>query len=101
VLSSASYFYSTGRNRDYIALADQQLKNPLDPAHLSGLWATKGIAHYNRGEIGLAVAALRQAQTLSEGIEGNHRVLVGGGDLRVVIQFYFSRALTLIGFLMS
>jgi class 3 adenylate cyclase/tetratricopeptide (TPR) repeat protein len=99
VLSSAPYFYSTGRNRDYIALADQQLKNPLDPAHLSGLWATKGIAHYNRGEIGLAVAALRQARTLSEGIEVNHRVLVGGGDLRVVIQFYFSRALTLIGFL--
>jgi hypothetical protein len=77
VLSSAPYFYSTGRNRDYIALADQQPKNPLDPAHLSGLWATKGIAHYNRGEIGLAVAALRQAQTLSEGIEVNHRVLVG------------------------
>jgi tetratricopeptide (TPR) repeat protein len=96
VLSSAPYFYSTGRNRDYIALADQQ--HPLDPAHLSGLWATKGIAHYNRGEIGLAVAALRQARTLSEGIEVNHRVLVGGGDLRVVMQFYFSRALTLIGF---
>jgi hypothetical protein len=49
----ATYLYATGRNRDYLALADRQLEKLADflpPALLSGLWLTKGIAHYNRGK---------------------------------------------------
>src|SRR6185312_4983713 len=44
-LSSAAFFYATGRNSDYLTLADEQLENHADllpPAYVSGLWANKG-----------------------------------------------------------
>ena len=50
-LSSGAFFYATGRNRDYLTLADEQLENHADllpPAYVSGLWLNKGTAHFNR-----------------------------------------------------
>jgi predicted ATPase len=45
-LSSAVFFYATGRNRDYLTLADEQLENHADllPAtYVSGLWLNKAL----------------------------------------------------------
>jgi tetratricopeptide (TPR) repeat protein len=95
VFSSGPYFYASGRNHEYLSLAELQIKNRPDASHLNGLWTTKGIAHYNRGEFRLAVDALLRTKTGRS--FRNHRILVGGGDPRIVTQLYLSRALAWMG----
>lgn len=100
-LSLAPYFYATGRNRDYLTLAEKQLANGADllpTAYLSGLWATKGIAHFNRGEQPLAAEALRKALDLIDRLDPSHRILFAGADQRVSAQDYFSESLIMLGF---
>ncbi|TIW01026.1 MAG: hypothetical protein E5V85_01560 [Mesorhizobium sp.] len=100
-LSLAPFFYATGRNHDYLTLAEEQLANCADllpTAHLSGLWATKGIAHSNRGEEPLAAEALRKALDLIDRVDPSHRISFAGADQRVSAQAYFSESLILLGF---
>ncbi|MFS8056084.1 adenylate/guanylate cyclase domain-containing protein [Rhizobium sp. BR 317] len=100
-LSLAAYFYATGRNRDYLTLVEEQLANcsdRLQPAYLAGLWATKGIAHSNRGELPLAAEALRKALDLIDQVDPAHRISFAGADQRVSAQEYFTETLTLMGF---
>ncbi|RWC97009.1 MAG: adenylate/guanylate cyclase domain-containing protein [Mesorhizobium sp.] len=100
-LSLAPFFYATGRNHDYLTLAEEQLANCADllpTAHLSGLWATKGIAHSNRGEEPLAAEALRKALDLIDRVDPSHRISFAGADQRVSAQAYFSESLIILGF---
>lgn len=100
-LSLAPFFYAAGRNQDYLTLAEEQLVNCADllpTAHLSGLWATKGIAHSNRGEEPLAAEALRKALDLIDRVDPSHRISFAGADQRVSAQAYFSESLIILGF---
>ncbi|MBZ9701775.1 MULTISPECIES: AAA family ATPase [unclassified Mesorhizobium] len=100
-LSLAPHFYATGRNQDYLALAEEQLANDADlvpAAYLSALWAAKGIAHYNRGEQPLAGEALRKALALIERVEASHRILFAGADQCLSTQEYLSDSLIISGF---
>jgi tetratricopeptide (TPR) repeat protein len=100
VLSSAAFFYATGRNRDYLTLADEQLENHaelLPPAYLSGLWLNKGTAHFNRGEWRFAIEALRKALDLIDRTDARHRILLGGGDQLMPTQDILPRSLVAMG----
>lgn len=100
-LSLAPFFYATGRNHDYLTLAEEQLANGanlLPTAHLSGLWATKGIAHSNRGEEPLAAEALRKALDLIDRVDPSRCISFAGADQRVSAQAYFSDSLMILGF---
>ncbi|MDG4885741.1 adenylate/guanylate cyclase domain-containing protein [Mesorhizobium sp. WSM4887] len=100
-LSLAPFFYAAGRNQDYLTIAEEQLENCADllpTAHLSGLWATKGIAHSNRGEEPLAAEALRKALDLIDRVDPSHRISFAGADQRVSAQAYFSESLIILGF---
>ena len=101
-LSSGAFFYATGRNRDYLTLADEQLENHADllpPAYVSGLWSTKGIAHFNRGEWRFALDALRKSRDLIDRADASRRILLGGGDQLIATQTYFHRSLVAMGFI--
>jgi tetratricopeptide (TPR) repeat protein len=101
-LSSGVFFYATGRNRDYLTLADEQLESYADllpPAYLSGLWLNKGTAHYNRGEWRLAINALRKAQDLIDLTDASRRILLGGGDQLIAIHDILQRSLVAMGFI--
>ncbi|TGT72968.1 adenylate/guanylate cyclase domain-containing protein [bacterium M00.F.Ca.ET.159.01.1.1] len=98
-LSSAPFFYATGRNRDYLTLAEKQLADCADllpPAYLSGLWATKGMAHYSRGEQPQAAEALRNGLDLIDHVDPNRGILFD--QLRVAAEEYFSETLIILGF---
>jgi tetratricopeptide (TPR) repeat protein len=100
LLSHASYFYATGRNRDFLTLADAQFESnatKLPLAYRSGLLTTKGIAHYNRGEPQLALSAFEKANELNRGIGPSHRILLGGADQSIATQLYLVRSLVLLG----
>jgi tetratricopeptide (TPR) repeat protein len=101
-LSFAAYFYATGRNRDYLTLADEQLENHADllpPAYVSGLWSTKGTAHFNRAEWRCALEATRKARDLIERTDASRRILLGGADQLMPTQLYFFRSLVAMGFI--
>ena len=101
-ISLAAFFYATGRNRDYLTLADEQLENHADllsPAYVSGLWSTKGIAHFNRGEWRFAIEALRKARDLIDRTDASRRILLGGADQLIPTQDYFFRSLVAMGFI--
>nr|WP_284732026.1 AAA family ATPase [Mesorhizobium sp. dw_380] len=100
-LSLAPFFYATGRNHDYLTLAEEQLANDANlvpAAYLSALWAAKGIAHSNRGEQPLAEEALRKALALIERVEASRRILFAGADQRLSAQEYLSGSLIILGF---
>jgi class 3 adenylate cyclase/tetratricopeptide (TPR) repeat protein len=103
VLSLGPFFYATGLNRDILTLADEQLENHADllpPAYVSGLWSTKGIAHFNRGEWRFALEALRKAGDLIDRTDASRRISMGGGaDQLIAIQAYFFRSLVAMGFI--
>jgi tetratricopeptide (TPR) repeat protein len=101
-LSSAVFFYATGRNRDYLTLADEQLENHaglLPPAYVSGLWLNKGTAHFNRGEWRFALDALRKARDLIDRTDASRRILLGGGDQLIPTQDILQRSLIAMGFI--
>jgi len=96
------FFYATGRNRDYLTLADEQLENHADlipPAYVSGLWSSKGTAHFNRGEWRFAIEALRKARDLIDRTDASRRILLGGADQLIATQTYFFRSLVAMGFI--
>ena len=101
-LSSAVFFYATGRNREYLTLAEEQLENHanlLPPAYVGGLWLNKGTAHYNRGEWRSAIEALRKARDLIDRTDFSHRILLGGGDQLIAVHDIIQRSLVAMGFI--
>ncbi|MBR1237324.1 AAA family ATPase [Bradyrhizobium sp. AUGA SZCCT0182] len=101
-ISLSGFFYAIGRNRDYLTLADEQLKNHADllpPACVSGLWSSKGTAHFNRGEWRFAIDALRKARDLIDRTHASRRILLGGADQLIATQSYFFRSLVAMGFI--
>jgi class 3 adenylate cyclase/tetratricopeptide (TPR) repeat protein/ABC-type transport system involved in cytochrome c biogenesis ATPase subunit len=101
-LSSGGFFYASGRNRDYLMLTDEQLKNHADllsPAYVSGLWLSKGTAHFNRGEWRFAINALRKARDLIDRIDASRRILLGGADQLMPTQDILQRSLVAMGFI--
>jgi tetratricopeptide (TPR) repeat protein len=101
-LSSGVFFYATGRNRDYLTLADEQLENHaglLPAAYVSGLWLNKGTAHFNRGEWRFALDALRKARDLIDRTDASRRILLGGGDQLIPTQDILQRSLIAMGFI--
>jgi tetratricopeptide (TPR) repeat protein len=101
-ISLAGFFYATGRNRDYLTLADEQLENHADllpPAYVSGLWSSKGTAHFHRGEWRFAIEALRKARDLIDRTDASRRILLGGADQLIATQTYFFRSLVAMGFI--
>jgi class 3 adenylate cyclase/tetratricopeptide (TPR) repeat protein len=101
-LSSGVFFYATGRNRDYLTIADQQLEKHADllpPAYVSGLWLNKGTAHFNRGEWRFALEALRKARDLIDRTDASRRILLGGGDQLIAIYDILQRSLVAMGFI--
>jgi tetratricopeptide (TPR) repeat protein len=102
VFSLAPFFFATGRNRDYLILADEQLENHADllpPAYVSGLWLSKGTAHFNRGEWRFALDALRKARDLIDRTDASRRILLGGGDQLLPTQDILQRSLITMGFI--
>ena len=102
VLSIAAFSYATGRNRDYLTLADEQLENHADllsPAYVSALWSTKGTAHFNRAEWRFAIEAMRKARDLIDRTDASRRILLGGGDQLIPTQHDFFRSLVAMGFI--
>ena len=92
-LASAAFFYATGRNRDYLTLVDEQLENHADllsPAYVSGLWLSKGLAHFNRAEWRFALNALRKARDLIDRTDASRRIVLGGTDQLIPTQHYFN-----------
>jgi tetratricopeptide (TPR) repeat protein len=101
-LSSGGFFYATGRNRDYLTLADEQLEihaDLLPPAYVSGLWSSKGTAHFNRGEWRFAIEATLKARDLIDRTEAGRRILLGGADQLIPTHAYFFRSLVAMGFI--
>jgi tetratricopeptide (TPR) repeat protein len=101
VLSIAAFSYATGRNREYLMLADEQLENHADllsPAYVSALWSTKGTAHFNRAEWRFAIEAMRKARDLIDRTDASRRILLGGGDQLIPTQQDFFRSLVTMGF---
>jgi class 3 adenylate cyclase/tetratricopeptide (TPR) repeat protein len=101
-LSFAAFLYATGRNRDYLTLADEQLENhtnQLPSAYVSGLWSTKATAYSNRGEWRFALDASRKALDLIERTDASCRILLGGADQLLPTQLYFLRSLVAMGFI--
>ncbi|ARO29209.1 adenylate/guanylate cyclase protein [Rhizobium sp. NXC14] len=101
VLSLGPFHFATGRNRDYLTIADERQTRSADllpPAYLGGLWTWKGVAHFNRGEQPLAAEALRRSLDVTDRIDPGQHILLGGGDQRVVAQFYFNNSLIFMGF---
>ena len=101
-LSSAPFFYAIGRNRDCLTLADEQLQNHaglLPPTYVSGLWLTKGTAHFNRGEWRFALDATRKARDLIDRTDASRRILLGGGDQLLPTQDILQRSLIAMGFI--
>jgi class 3 adenylate cyclase/tetratricopeptide (TPR) repeat protein len=101
-LSSAPFFYATGRNRDYLTLADEQLEKHaglLPPAYVSGLWLGKGTAHFNRGEWRVALDALHKARDLIDRTDASRHILLGGGDQLIPTQDILQRSLIAMGFI--
>ncbi|ANK90715.1 MULTISPECIES: adenylate/guanylate cyclase domain-containing protein [Rhizobium] len=101
VISLAPFHFATGRNRDYLTIADERQTRSADllpPAYLGGLWAWKGVAHFNRGEQPLAAEALSRSLDVTDRIDPGQHILLGGGDQRVVAQFYLSNSLIFMGF---
>jgi tetratricopeptide (TPR) repeat protein len=101
-LLSAPFFYETGRNRDCLMLAAEQLQNHaglLPPAYVSGLWLSKGTAYYNRGEWRFALDALRKARDLIDRIDASRRILLGGADQLLPTQDILQRSLIVMGFI--
>src|SRR6266851_1646969 len=101
-LSSGVFFYATGRNRDYLTLADEQLENHADllpPAYVSGLWLNKGTAHFNRGEWRFGIEALRKARDLIDRTDAGRRILLGGGDQLIPTHDMLQRSLFAMGFI--
>jgi class 3 adenylate cyclase/tetratricopeptide (TPR) repeat protein len=101
-LSSGVFFYATGRNREYLTIADQQLEKHADllpPAYVSGLWVNKGTAHFNRGEWRFALEALRKARDLIDRTDASRRILLGGGDQLIAIHDILQRSLVAMGFI--
>jgi tetratricopeptide (TPR) repeat protein len=101
-LTSGVFFYATGRNRDYLTLADAQLENHaglLPPAYVSGLWLNKGTAHFNRGEWRFALDALHKARDLIDRTDASRRILLGGGDQLIAIHDILQRSLVTMGFI--
>lgn len=99
-LSLAPFFYASGRNHDYLTLAEEQLANSADllpTAYRSGLLAAKGIAHLNRGEQSLAADSLRNALDLIDRVDRKHRILFSGADQRVSALEYLSDSLMILG----
>jgi class 3 adenylate cyclase/tetratricopeptide (TPR) repeat protein len=102
VFSLATFFYSTGRNHDYLTLADEQLAKHADllpPAYVSGLWSQKGTAHFNRGEWRFALEASRMALDLIDRTDAGRRILLGGADQLMPTRFYFFLSLVAMGFI--
>jgi len=101
-LSIAAFSYATGRNRDYLTLADEHLEihaDLLSPAYVSGLWSTKGTAHFNRAEWRFALEATRKARDLIDRTDASRRILMGGADQLIPTQAYFFRSLVVMGFI--
>jgi tetratricopeptide (TPR) repeat protein len=101
-LASAAFFYATGRNRDYLTLADEQLDNHADllsPAYVSGLWLSKGLAHFNRAEWRFALDALRKARDLIARIDASRHIVLGGTDQLIPTQYYFFQSMAGMGFI--
>jgi class 3 adenylate cyclase/tetratricopeptide (TPR) repeat protein/ABC-type transport system involved in cytochrome c biogenesis ATPase subunit len=99
-LTSGVFFYATGRNREYLTLADEQLENHADllpPAYVSGLWLNKGTTHFNRGEWRFAIEALRKAQDLIKRTDASRRILLGGGDQLIPTHDILQRSLVAMG----
>lgn len=102
VLSFAPFHFATGRNRDYLMIAEEQQTRSaglLPPAYLGGLWTTTGVAHFNRGEQQLAAEALRRSLELTDRLDPSQLILLGGGDQRVAAQNYLSGSLIILGFI--
>lgn len=100
LISYASFFFATGRNREFLVLADEQLAIDaikLPPPYRSGLLTTKGIAHYNRGEPQLGLSMFDKADELNRRLEPSHRILIGGADQGIVTLLYKERSLVLLG----
>ena len=66
---------------------------------MSGLWSTKGFAHYNRGELRFAVEALRKARNLIDRTDAARHILLGGADQLIPTQQFFFRSLVGMGFI--
>jgi tetratricopeptide (TPR) repeat protein len=66
---------------------------------VSGLWANKGTAHFNRGEWRFAIEALRKALDLIDRTDARHRILLGGGDQLLPTQDILQRSLIAMGFI--
>jgi class 3 adenylate cyclase/tetratricopeptide (TPR) repeat protein len=101
-LSSGVFFYATGRNRDYLTIANQHLEKHaklLPPAYVSGLWLNKGTAHFNRGEWRFALEALRKARDLIDRTDASRRILLGGGDQLIAVHDILQRSLFAMGFI--
>jgi tetratricopeptide (TPR) repeat protein len=101
-LSSGVFFYATGRNGDYLTLADKQLENHADllpSTYVSGLWLNKGTAHFNRGELRLAIDALRKARDLIDRTDASRRILLGGGDQLIATHDILQRSMVIMGFI--
>lgn len=101
VLSLAPFHFATGRNRDYLTIADNRQTRSADllpPAYFGGLWTWKGVAHFNRGEQPLAAEALRKSLDVTDHIDPSQHISLGGGDQCVVAQFYLSSSLIIMGF---
>ena len=100
MFSLAPFFWFSGRNRDYLMLADEQLEkhaNLLPSAYVSGLWSKKGTAHFNRAEWRLAIEAMRKARDLVDGLDATRRILLGGADQLIPTQFYLFKSLVAMG----
>jgi class 3 adenylate cyclase/tetratricopeptide (TPR) repeat protein/ABC-type transport system involved in cytochrome c biogenesis ATPase subunit len=100
VFSRAPFFYATGRNRDYLTLADELLEQYADllpQTYVSALWSQKGTAHFNRGEWRFAIEAMRKARDMIDRTDASRRILLGGADQLIPTQTYLSRSLAAMG----
>jgi class 3 adenylate cyclase/tetratricopeptide (TPR) repeat protein len=100
VFSLAPLYWFSGRNRDFLMLADEQLErhaNFLPSAYVGGLWSQKGTAHFNRAEWRLAIEAMRKARDLVDGLDARRRILLGGADQLIPTQVYLFRSLVTMG----
>jgi tetratricopeptide (TPR) repeat protein len=96
------YFYATGRNEEHLVRCDRLLaKLSSEAVHYSGgLLITKGIAHFNRGELRSAIESFLAAMNIVDQLGDEAPSLIGpigGASPGINLRQYVTRAMLLTG----
>jgi tetratricopeptide (TPR) repeat protein len=94
----APVYYATGRNKEYLKALDGVDRDTLhDDGLRTALLVTRGVGHYNRGELVDAEGCLKRALGSITGLPQGACPRLGGANPQVVMHTYMSMVLRNVG----